>query len=255
LTLKVILDANVIISSVIAPKGAPARILNAWRAEYIDVVTCPALLSEIAEKLRLPRIRRKYPVSDDVVFQLLVRLAQAAILVSDTSNELLQLVGLPDPDDAFLFAAAVNSNADFIVTGDKALLRFGWRGPGRIVSPRQFWDSDFPDNLELTLVYPLFILENLAAEGFLTVESQGRQCAALFTNGAQADEYVRKETLLSQLKELRSPAALADHLERIANAGCKWVAFNPIEECCMLQPISLTINALRRDRSAGANDK
>jgi hypothetical protein len=37
---------------------------EAWRAEYFEVVSCPALLAEIAEKLHLPRIRKKYSIRD-----------------------------------------------------------------------------------------------------------------------------------------------------------------------------------------------
>jgi predicted nucleic acid-binding protein len=53
---RVVVDANVVISGTIAPRGAPAAILDAWHADYFEVVVCPALLDEIAEKLRLPRI-------------------------------------------------------------------------------------------------------------------------------------------------------------------------------------------------------
>ena len=144
MTLRVVLDANVIISGVIAPQGIPAAILDAWQDGTLVVVTCPALLAEIEEKLRLPRIRRKYPLSDAVVLNVLIRLAQTAVLAPDTAEGLSPLVGLPDPDDAMLFAAATNAKADFIVTGDKKLLEFQWSGAARIVSPRQFWETEFP---------------------------------------------------------------------------------------------------------------
>jgi predicted nucleic acid-binding protein len=62
--IRVVLDANVIISGIIAPLGASAAILDAWQAEYIEVVTCPGLIGEVAEKLALPRIRDKYGLTD-----------------------------------------------------------------------------------------------------------------------------------------------------------------------------------------------
>ncbi len=43
--IRAVLDANVIISGSIAPLGASAAILLAWRAEYFEVVTCPAILA------------------------------------------------------------------------------------------------------------------------------------------------------------------------------------------------------------------
>ncbi|HKI35461.1 MAG TPA: putative toxin-antitoxin system toxin component, PIN family [Gemmataceae bacterium] len=133
---RAIVDANVVISGTIAPHGAPAAILNAWRADSFEVVVCPALLAEIAEKLRLPRIRDKYHISEEDVLRLLARFSQAAILVPGQASI---KPPPPDPDDTMLFSAAVEATADFIVTGDKALLSFAWGGPGNVVSPRQFW--------------------------------------------------------------------------------------------------------------------
>ena len=62
-----VLDANVIISGTIAPLGSSAAILDAWRANFLEIVYCPALLAEIEEKLRLPRIREKYSISEQEV--------------------------------------------------------------------------------------------------------------------------------------------------------------------------------------------
>jgi uncharacterized protein len=136
---RAVVDANVVISGTIAPRGAPAAILDAWQADYFQVVTCPAVLEEIAEKLRSARIRDKYHISEDDVVRLLTRFAQAAILVPGQApiNP-----PPPDPDDTMLFAAAVEATADFIITGDKVLLSFAWGGPGRVVSPRQFWEQE-----------------------------------------------------------------------------------------------------------------
>jgi predicted nucleic acid-binding protein len=46
----------------------------------------------------------------------------------------------PDPDDAMLFASAIESEADFIVTGDSALLTFSWPGVTKVVRPRELWE-------------------------------------------------------------------------------------------------------------------
>ena len=42
-----------------------------------------------------------------------------------------------------LFAAAIESQADYIVTGDKLLQRFNWTGQGKVISPRDFCDQVF----------------------------------------------------------------------------------------------------------------
>src|SRR5262249_36640474 len=136
-----VVDANVIISGIIAPRGASAAILQAWRAEHFELVTCPGVLEEVAEKLRLPRIRDKYQVREEDVVRLVLQLSLAEHLVPGVAPP---PAPPPDPEDAMLFSAAVESNADHIVTGDKLLLGFTWPGPGRIVSPRQFWEQELP---------------------------------------------------------------------------------------------------------------
>ena len=136
---RVILDANVVISGAIAPLGRSAAILDAWRAGAFELVTCPALVEEIAETLNLPRIRKKYPLTDDQLAALLLSFGQAAHLVPGTAAV---DPPPPDPDDTMLFAVAIESSAEYIVTGDAALLSFEWKGPGRVITPREFWETE-----------------------------------------------------------------------------------------------------------------
>lgn len=44
---------------------------------------------------------------------------------------------VPDPDDAWILAAALTANADWFVTGDKALLEMGQASGMPIIHPRQ----------------------------------------------------------------------------------------------------------------------
>jgi putative PIN family toxin of toxin-antitoxin system len=44
---------------------------------------------------------------------------------------------IPDPDDAWIIAAALSAQADCFVTGDKALLDLGQVGGMPIISPRE----------------------------------------------------------------------------------------------------------------------
>jgi putative PIN family toxin of toxin-antitoxin system len=136
---RVVLDANVIISGTIAPLGASAAILDAWRAGRIEVITCPDIVREVSEKLRLPRIGGKYGISDAEIDALLQAFAESTELVPGTAAVDPHPT---DPDDVMLFAAAIEANADFIVTGDAALLSFLWPGPSRIVSPRAFQELE-----------------------------------------------------------------------------------------------------------------
>ncbi len=45
-----------------------------------------------------------------------------------------------DPDDRWIAAAALQGEADILVTGDQDLLRAADESPVPIVSPREFWE-------------------------------------------------------------------------------------------------------------------
>ena len=47
--IRAVLDANVVVSAILSPKGIPAKILTAWRAEEFSVVVSEAIVIEIAE--------------------------------------------------------------------------------------------------------------------------------------------------------------------------------------------------------------
>lgn len=142
---RAVLDANVFISGTVSAKGFCAAILDAWRGDRFEMVTCPAIIQDIGEKLRLPRIQKKYHISEEHIGGLLSQLAETSLMMpglADVSPE------PPDPDDVPVFAAAIESRATYVVTGDKPLLSFDWKGPFRVVTPREFWEA------ELALLQP-----------------------------------------------------------------------------------------------------
>ena len=63
--LRVVLDANVIVSSALVRLGPPARLVDAWRAGGYLLLTSPAIIAEVDAVLYRPRIRRKYPITDE----------------------------------------------------------------------------------------------------------------------------------------------------------------------------------------------
>ncbi len=134
--LRVVLDTNVFVSSLLVKEGLPAQVLNAWRERWYLLVISPALIAEIQAVLNYPRIRRKYPLTDDDITQLVTLLEQDALLVpgdTDTTGSVPD-----DPKDEMVLACALDGQADLIVSGDRHLLDLGEYQGIPILTAREF---------------------------------------------------------------------------------------------------------------------
>ncbi|MCA1705276.1 MAG: PIN domain-containing protein, partial [Actinobacteria bacterium] len=52
--MRAVLDPNVIISAVLSPGGAPARVMTAWLEGRYELVVSPLLLEELERALSYP---------------------------------------------------------------------------------------------------------------------------------------------------------------------------------------------------------
>ena len=134
--LKVVLDTNVFVSSLLVRAGLPALVLDAWRERRYLLIASPAMIAEIRATLSYPHIRRKYAITDDDVEQLVTLLGQDALLVpggADVTGSIPR-----DPTDEKVLACAVEARADLIVSGDRHLLDLGAYRSIPILTVRQF---------------------------------------------------------------------------------------------------------------------
>ena len=136
--LRAVLDTNVFVSSLLNKTGAPARLLDAWRAGEYLLVTSPPIMAEIKAVLELPRIRDKYALTDQDIRQLLDLLEKDAILVPGLSP--VNITILQDPKDEIFLSCALDAGADVIVSGDRHLLSLKAFEGIPIVLVRQFLD-------------------------------------------------------------------------------------------------------------------
>ena len=134
--LKVVLDTNVFVSSLLVGSGPPAQVLDAWRERQYLLVISPAIVAEIRTTLNYPRIRRKYAVTDEDVEQLIALLEQDALLVPGDASVAGSIP--QDPVDEMVLACALDAQADLIVSGDHHLLDLGAYESIPILTVRQF---------------------------------------------------------------------------------------------------------------------
>ena len=131
----VVLDTNIIISSLLSSKGAPAEIIRRWEGEEFEVVTSLPLLQELQRALTYEQVTRYLKQSQEQIDAFVKRLGVAATLVEPPED--LDAVA-DDPDDNRVLECAVAGGASFIVTGDAHLLNLGNYQGIAILRPRDF---------------------------------------------------------------------------------------------------------------------
>jgi putative PIN family toxin of toxin-antitoxin system len=134
--LRVVLDTNVFVSSLLVKVGVPAQVIDAWRARRYVLVTSPAIIAEARVTLGYPRIRRKYSITDGDIEGLIDLLQHDALLVpgeTDTAGAIPA-----DPTDEKILACALDGQADLIVSGNLHLLDLVQYQGIPILNARQF---------------------------------------------------------------------------------------------------------------------
>ena len=133
--MKVVVDTNVIASSLISDRGAPWKIVSLLRDQKIEIVVSDELLREYSQTLNYEKLHRFHKLSSDEVRQYLSELKSVSHFV--VVAERIAAISA-DPSDNKFIEAAVAGNADFIVSGDKHLLELGEYEGIQIVTPAIF---------------------------------------------------------------------------------------------------------------------
>lgn len=132
--MRVLLDADVLISALLSRTGTPARLLALCVEGDLELVACPALLLEVEQTLGRRKLRARVDPAEASRF--LADLAEAAELVGDPEHP--ASFRSADPADDYLLALATRENVP-LVSGDEHLLALRDRAP--IFSPRDFLET------------------------------------------------------------------------------------------------------------------
>lgn len=130
--IRVVADTNIFISALMFG-GLPGSLLDLALLRSIFLVTSPELLDELDEKLRL-----KFEVSSKDADAIRARLEDCALVV--IPNVALEVIR-DDPDDNRVLECAVTGRADYIVSGDRHLLKLSAYEGIPIITVRQFMDA------------------------------------------------------------------------------------------------------------------
>jgi uncharacterized protein len=130
---RVVLDTNVVVSALVWG-GAPYKLIEAAAAGDIELVTSPALLTELRDVLGREHLASRLAAQRSSVEQAIEFYAELAISVSPLSTP---RVVPGDIDDDHVIAAAVAGSAEIVVSGDRHLLSVGIHQDISIAAPAE----------------------------------------------------------------------------------------------------------------------
>lgn len=131
--MRVVLDTNVLLSGLMYPGSVPGKVVRAWREASLELVLTAEQLTEIGRVLNYPKIRKILKWDRATIESFLKQLYLRSELVDIADI----VVSVPeDPDDNFILAALIASQAEYLVTGDVDLLALRDRYP--ILTPAEF---------------------------------------------------------------------------------------------------------------------
>lgn len=134
--MRVVIDTNILVSSLLVKLGFPVTIYRAWRAGQFILLTCEEQIGELRATLRKPYLSAR------------IKPHFAGRLINDIREQAEMIESLPhvrrspDSTDDFLLALCEAGNADYMVTGDKnGLLILERHKNTLIISARHFVGS------------------------------------------------------------------------------------------------------------------
>jgi putative PIN family toxin of toxin-antitoxin system len=132
--LKAVLDTNVWVSAMIWG-GLPAEVIKAAENKKILIITSEEIIKEVNQTLAYPKLKRIYEKAG-VTRQELVEAALRIGKLTEVKTK-VNVVHEDAADNKFL-ECALDSKADFLVTGDEHLLKIERYKKTRVVSVKQF---------------------------------------------------------------------------------------------------------------------
>ena len=136
--MRIVLDTNVLVSAILSPQSVSAQILRLVLDDAVTLAISQDILDEAYRVVRYPklvRLMKKHGITPEVVDSIIKRLSTIAVI---TPGELKPDVVRDDPSDNMILACAVESEANFIISGDHHLTELKEFQGIMIVNPSTF---------------------------------------------------------------------------------------------------------------------
>jgi len=131
---KAVLDVNVWVSALLWG-GKPAEIVKAAEQGKVRLVASEEILREISQVLNYPKLRKVYEAEEMSHEELIEAVLKVVQFVQVTRR--VKVVLEHPADDKFL-ECALEAKANYVVSGDKHLLKVGKYGKIQVLSVSEF---------------------------------------------------------------------------------------------------------------------
>ena len=131
---KAVLDANVWVSALLWG-GKPAEIIKASEQGKVRLFASEEIIREISQVLNYPKLRKVYE-SEEMNHEELIEAVLKVVRFVQVSRRVKVVLEHP-ADDKFI-ECALEAKADYVVSGDKHLLKVGNYEKIQVVSVREF---------------------------------------------------------------------------------------------------------------------
>lgn len=115
-SLRVVLDANVVVSALVFPGGRMSLVRHAWRERLIVPLVSRATATELIRVLAYPKFGLQLDERDELLSDYLPYCG-----VIDVPDDLAGVPACRDPDDRPYLQLAIAGRARWLVTGDRVL--------------------------------------------------------------------------------------------------------------------------------------
>lgn len=132
---RVVLDTNCLISGLLWPEGAPARVLDMVESKSIAMYSSHALLQELVRVIHRPKFQN-YLIRNALNPEDLLSwcIANSVIVITRPHPE---IIITEDPADDSVVLCAVEAGVDYIVSGDHHLRKRKMIKGVEVVSPTE----------------------------------------------------------------------------------------------------------------------
>lgn len=116
--LRAVIDTNLFVSGLFGKDSLSAQLQNLWITQEFVLVTSIEIIRELSRVLNYPRIREAFNPKDETIRRFFRLIFRKAIIAKDIYK--IESI-VDDPTDNKLLAAALEAQADYIVSRDPHL--------------------------------------------------------------------------------------------------------------------------------------